>query len=154
MARSLRIAALVPLFASVACPSPDERDEVRVEVEANDLQQAFLADQRAARERFDGRDLVIFGEVVRAFPRFRGTTMEGDVTMPSYVEFRTVLDTLPTDIKYVQVEGMFDVPDSLTLWAVDPRIRAGDTLRVSCPDAEIRWGDPGLYVSECRIATD
>lgn len=144
--------AFVLLFAAVACPSPDEEAGERVEIEANALQQAYLADERAARERFDGKDLVIFGEVVRAFPRFRGTTMQGEVTMPSHVEFRTVLDTLPTDIKYVQVEGAFDVPDSLALWAVDPRIRVGDSLRVSCARAEIRWTDPGLYVSDCRIA--
>jgi hypothetical protein len=150
----MKRSAPICLLVLLGCSSPDERAGVRVEVEANDLQQAFLADERAARERFDGRDLVITGEVVRAFPRFRGTTMEGEVTMPSYLEFRTVLDTLPTDIKYVQVEGAFDVPDSLTLWAVDPRIHPGDSLRVSCPGAEIRWTDPGLYVSDCRIATD
>ena len=139
-------------LACAACSSPGEDVDERVEVEANELQQAFLADERAARERFDGKDLVIYGQVVRAFPRFRGTTMEGEVEMPSYVEFMTVLDTLPTDITYVQVEGAFDVPDSLAPWALDPRIRVGDSLRVSCAPAEIRWTDPGLYVSDCRIA--
>lgn len=152
MERAARIASLSLLIAAVACPSPDEEAGEPVEIEANELQQAFLADERAARERFDGKDLVIFGEVVRAFPRFRGTTMQGEVTTPSHVEFWTALDTLPTDIKYVQVEGAFDVPDSLELWAVDPRIRVGDSLRVSCTPAEIRWTDPGLYVSDCRIA--
>ncbi len=152
MERSARIPFLLLVLAAVACPSPDEEAGERMEVEANALQQAFLADEDAARERFDGKDLVIYGEVVRAFPRFRGTTMEGEVTMPSHVEFMTVLDTLPTDIKYVQVEGAFDVPDSLDLWAVDPRIRVGDSLRVSCSRAKIRWSDPGLYVSDCRIA--
>jgi hypothetical protein len=154
MERFAHLTLLIALLTSASCSSPDERGDERVEIEANELQQAFLADERAAREQFDGKDLVIFGEVVRVFPRFRGTTMQGEVTMPSYVEFRTVLDTLPTDIKYVQVEGEFDVPDSLELWAVDPRIRVGDSLRVSCTSAEIRWTDPGLYVSDCRIATD
>jgi hypothetical protein len=150
MARFARIASL--LLVVVACPSPDEKAGERVEIGANDLQQAFLADERAARERFEGKDLVIHGEVVRAFPRFRGTTMEGEVEMPAHVEFMTVLDTLPGDIKYVQVEGAFDVPDSLALWALDPRISVGDSLRVSCAPAEIRWSDPALFVSECRIA--
>lgn len=152
MERAARIASLSLLIAAVACASPDEEAGEPVEIEADELQQAFLADEHAARERFDGKDLVIFGEVVRAFPRFRGTTMQGEVTTPSHVEFWTALDTLPTDIKYVQVEGEFDVPDSLELWAVDPRIRVGDSLRVSCTPAEIRWTDPGLYVSDCRIA--
>lgn len=147
-----RFGLLLLLSTSWGCPSRNERANARVEIEANELQQAFLADEQAARARFDGKDLVIFGEVVRAFPRFRGTTMEGEVTMPSHVEFRTILDTLPTDTKYVQVEGEFDVPDSLELWAVDPRILVGDSLRVSCDRAEIRWADPGLYVSDCRIA--
>jgi hypothetical protein len=152
MGRAARIPLLLALIATAACPSPGEEVDDRVEVEANALQQAYLADEGAARERFDGKDLVIYGRVVRAFPRFRGTTMDGEVTMPSHVEFWTVLDTLPTDTKYVQVEGSFDVPDSLELWAVDPRIRVGDSLRVSCSPAEIRWTDPGLYVSDCRIA--
>lgn len=152
MDRFARIEFLFLLVTMFACSSPGERGEERVEVEANELQQAFLADERAARDRFDGKDLVIHGEVVRAFPRFRGTTMRGEVTMPSHVEFLTALDTLPTDIKYVQVEGVFDVPDTLAPWVLDPRIRIGDSLRVSCSPAEIRWTDPGLYVSECRIA--
>ena len=37
---------------------------------------------------------------------------------------------------------------------LDPRIREGEELRVSCPRAEIRWSDPGLYISDCRIASD
>src|SRR5688500_9403650 len=152
MKRFAHLALPIALATFVSCSSPGERGDERVEIEANELQQAFLADERAARERFDGKDLVIYGEVARAFPRFRGTTMDGEVTTPSHVEFRTVLDTLPTDIKYVQVEGEFDVPDSLELWAVDSRIRVGDSLRVSCTRAEIRWTDPGLYVSDCRIA--
>lgn len=147
-----RIGLLLLLSTSLGCPARNDQANERVVIEANELQQAFLADERAARERFDGKDLVIFGEVVRAFPRFRGTTMKGEVTLPSHVEFRTVLDTLPSDIKYVQVEGQFDVADTLALWAVDPRIRVGDSLRVSCTQAEIRWTDPGLYVSDCRIA--
>ena len=152
MERLPRIPLLVCLFASLGCPSTDDPPGERVEIDANELQQAFLADERAARERFEGKDLVIHGEVVRAFPQFRGTTMQGEVTMPSYVEFMTALDTLPTDSKYVKVEGAFDVPDSLELWAVDPRIRVGDSLRVSCASAEIRWSDPALFVSDCRIA--
>src|SRR5687767_11416832 len=67
MERSVRIAFMLLLFAVVACPSADEEAGERVEIEANELQQAFLADERAARERFAGKDLVIFGEVVRAF---------------------------------------------------------------------------------------
>jgi hypothetical protein len=125
-----------------------------VEVTAFDLHRAFRTDPDSARAEYDGEDLLITGEVAHAVTRFRGTTMNGEVEIPAKVMFRTELDTLPHDIKYVEVEGSFDVPDSLSLWALDPRIREGGTLRVSCPRAEIRWTDPGLYISDCLIASD
>ena len=146
---------LVALSTAFACrPQVDVEDAEDVEVSAFDLHRAFRTDSNAARAEFDGKDLFITGEVAIAVPRFRGTTMQGDVTLPARVMFRTELDTLPTDIKYVEVEGDFDVPDSLNLWALDPRIRVDADLRVSCPRAEIRWSDPGLYISDCRIASE
>lgn len=138
----------------LGCGVPDgKRDEV-VEVSAFDLHRAFRTDPDSARHEFDGRDLRITGEVANAVTRFRGMTMQGEVEMPPRVMFRTELDTLPTDIKYVEVEGDFDVPDSLTMWVLNPRVRVGEELRVSCERAEIRWSDPGLYISDCRIASD
>jgi hypothetical protein len=125
-----------------------------VEVTAFELHRAFRTDADSARAEYGGKDLFITGEVANAVTRFRGMTMSGEVEMPARVMFRTELDTLPHDVKYVEVEGAFDVPDSLELWALDPRIRAGGELRVSCPGAEIRWTDPGLYISDCRIASD
>jgi hypothetical protein len=148
----LLLAALVSV-ASSCRPSGEERRE-EVEVTAIDLHRAYRNDADSARAEFDGKDLRIVGEVAHAFPRFRGTTMRGEVTTPAQVMLVTELDTLPTDIKYVQVEGQFDVPDSLELWAVDPRIRVGERLRVSCPGAVIRWTDPGLYIADCRVAED
>jgi hypothetical protein len=155
----LRFPTLACLFtaslaSSLACGQPDEVSDETLEVTAFDLHRAFRTDPDAARAEFDGKALVIVGEVARAFPRFRGTTMSGDVTTPAQVMLKTELDTLPTDIKYVQVEGRFDVADSFAEWALDPRIREGETLRVSCPRAQIRWTDPGLYIADCRVAED
>ena len=146
--------ALVALSTALACRPQADEDVETVDVSAFDLHRAFRTDPDSARREFDGKDLRITGEVANAVTRFRGTTMQGEVEMPPRVMFRTELDTLPTDIKYVQVEGDFDVPDSLTLWALNPRIRVGEELRVSCERAEIRWSDPGLYISDCRIASD
>lgn len=154
MPRLLTTAIAGSLSIVLACQPADDPGAQDVDVTAFELHRAFRTDPDSASAAFDGKDLVIAGEVARAFPRFRGTTMRGDVTTPAQVMFKTELDTLPTDIKYVQVEGEFDVPDSLELWAVDPRIREGETLRVSCPRAAIRWTDPGLYVSDCRVAAD
>jgi hypothetical protein len=154
MPRLLIIALAVSLSVGFACGKSGDQAADDVEVTAIDLHRAFRNDADSARAEFDGKDLRIVGEVAHAFPRFRGTTMRGEVTTPAQVMLVTELDTLPTDIKYVQVEGQFDVPDSLELWAVDPRIRVGERLRVSCPGAVIRWTDPGLYIADCRVAED
>jgi hypothetical protein len=154
LALAFTLAFAASLASSLACRPSDEGSEQPVEVTAIELHRSFRGDPRAALEEFEGKDLVIVGEVARAVPRFRGTTMSGEVTVPAQVMFKTDLDTLPTDIKYVQVEGRFDAPDSIAEWALDPRIQEGKTLRVSCPRAEIRWTDPGLYVSDCWIAVD
>ncbi len=123
-----------------------------VEVTAIALQTAFLEDASAARDSFGDRTLWVSGEVLQAEPRFQGTTMSGDVTVPSRITFRTLLDSLPGDLKYVVAEGSFDVPDTLAPWTLDPRIRVGSAVRVECDGRTIRWSDPGLYLSECRLA--
>jgi len=138
------------LTSSLVCQPSSDRTVEPVEVTAVELHRAFRADPRAARE-FEGKDLVIVGEVVRASPRYRGTTMSGEVTVPAQILLETGLDSLATDIKYVQVEGRFDPPGSLSEWTLDPRIWEGETIRVSCPAAVIRWTDPGLYVSDCGL---
>jgi len=151
--RSLFLGLCLAL-TGVGCRQPADRPVETVEVTAFDLHRAFREDPAAARARFDGHDLRITGEVANAAPRFRGTTMNGEVTVPSQVMLKTELDSLPTDIKYVQVEDGFDVPDSLDQWVLDPRIRIGETVTVSCPRARIRWTDPGLYISGCSPAEE
>lgn len=141
------------LLASISvCGSPESDDRSAIEISADELQRAFLDDDRAARIRFQGKDLLIEGEVARAEARFRGTTMQGEVEVPARIAFRTALDSMPGDLDRVQVEGAFDAPEALDPWTLDPRIRIGETLRVACDEAQLRWSDPGLYVSECRLA--
>ena len=95
---------------------------------------------------------MIEGEVAQAEARFRGTTMEGEVEVPARIAFRTALDSLPGDLDRVQVEGAFDAPEAVDPWSLDPRIRTGEIVRVSCPDARIRWSEPSVYVSVCQLA--
>lgn len=143
------------LLATVSvCGSPAPESEPAIEISADELQRAYVEDDRAARARFEGRDLLIVGEVALGEPRFRGTTMRGEMEVPARITFRTALDTLPGDLDRVQVEGRFDPPDGSEPWALDPRIRPGETVRVSCPAATIRWTDPAVYVAECRLAAD
>ena len=136
----------------VGCRSPQPDDAAAIEVSAEELQQAFADDERVARERFEGHDIVITGEVAQAEARFRGTTMQGEVEVPARIAFRTPMESLPGDLDRVQAEGWFDPPGGAELWELDPRIRTGDPVRVSCPDARIRWTNPGLTVSDCRLA--
>lgn len=149
-----RCGILLPiLLASVSlCGSPESDGESAIEISANELQRAFLDDDRAARRRFEGKDLLIEGEVARAEARFRGTTMQGEVEVPARIAFRSAFDSLPGGLDQVEVEGHFDAPEALDPWTLDPRIRIGETLRVACDEAQLRWSDPGLYVSECRLA--
>jgi hypothetical protein len=148
--------SMVPLLCAAAvsagCGRNDGGGPEPIEISADELQRAFLDDDRAARRRFEGRDLVIEGEVARAEARFRGTTMEGEVEVPARIAFRSAFDSLPGGLDQVEVEGRFDAPEALDPWSLDPRIRVGETVRVSCEGAELRWSDPGLYVSECRLA--
>lgn len=136
------------------CGSPRPEPTEPIEVSADELQRAFAEDEQAARARFEGRDLVITGEVAQAEARFRGTTMQGEVEVPARIAFRSPMESLPGDLDRVQAEGSFDEPGGTEPWTLDPRIRTGEPARVSCPDARIRWTDPGLYVSDCRLATD
>ena len=146
----------IPLLILVAavsvCGSPDPDAEGAIEISPDELQRAFIEDADAARRRFEGRDVMIEGEVAQAEARFRGTTMRGEVEMPARIAFRTALDSLPGDLDRVQVEGAFDAPEAFNPWTLDPRIRIGETVRVSCPDARIRWSEPAVFVSDCRLA--
>jgi len=143
---------LLALMAVAVVTGCRKTERPAVAVTAVELHTAFAADERDARRRFDGRDLVIRGELAMAQPRFRGTTMKGEMIMPAKVYLRTEVDTLPTDIKYVEAEGSFEVPDSIGNMALDPRLVPGTVVRVSCPHARIRWTDPGLYLSDCSLA--
>ena len=129
----------------------DDADSEPIEITADALQRAFVADEPTARRRFEGQDLVIEGQVARAEARFRGTTMQGEVEVPARIALKTELDSLPGGLDEVQVEGAFDDPTA-DPWTLDPRIRVGESLRVSCPAARLRWSDPGITVSDCRLA--
>ena len=143
---------LLLLFASVSvCGSRQSDAAPPIQISADELQRAFLEDADAARRRFQGRDLMIEGEVAQAEARFRGTTMRGEVEIPARIAFRTALDSLPGDLDRVQVEGAFDAPEAFNPWTLDPRIRIGETVRVSCPDARIRWSEPAVYLSDCSL---
>lgn len=145
------VAFLCWAAAGAACGGTNGRSTEPIEISADELQQAFLEDERAARRRFEGRDLVIEGEVARAEARFRGTTMEGEVEVPARIAFRSAFDSLPGELDQVEVQGRFDAPEAFDPWSLDPRIRVGETLRVTCDGTELRWSDPGLYISECRL---
>lgn len=152
MLRLLATGLAVSLSVVLACQPTVTPGALDIEVTALELHRAFRTDPDGARVEFGGKDLVIVGEVARAFPRFRGTTMSGDVTTPAQVMLKTELDTLPTDTKYVQVEGEFDAPDSLEQWAVDPRIRVGDTLRVSVARAPRSDGRIRAFTSPTAVS--
>jgi hypothetical protein len=140
------------LAAALGCPDPEPAE--RVEVSAVELHRAFMDDDEAARGRFRDNTLVISGEVAQAEPRFIGTTMGGEVEVEPRISFKTQLDTLPTDVKYVVVEGAFDTVDPDVPWTLDPRIQVGSTAQVECPGSTIRWSEPGLYLSDCSLAME
>ena len=153
--RALLITSLVALVpVTTHCPSPESESEETLEISAVDLHRSFMEDASAARDSFGNKTLLISGEVAVAEARFRGTTMEGEVEVDPRISFKTELDTLPTDIKYVVVQGFFDNTDPDAPWTLDPRIQVGSTARVECSGSTIRWTDPGLYLSECRLAME
>jgi hypothetical protein len=120
-----------------------------IEISALELHKAFMADPVNAEKRYAGKILLIRGEIAIAKAAFTGWTMKGPLTVPSQVYFKTELDSLPTDIKYVVCEGSFDFlkPDgSRTL---NPKIKVGSTLTVRCNASKLRWSNPGLYLSDC-----
>ena len=144
----------VVLVAALGCRRSESQAETSVELTAIELHRAFMEDPSAARDSFADKTLLISGEVAQAEARFRGTTMQGEVEVEPRIYFKTELDTLPTDIKYVEVEGFFDARDPDAPFTLDPRIQVGSTARVECPGSTIRWSDPGLYLSECSLALE
>ena len=148
-----RAASSLALALALACGvAPDPRPGDPVELTADELHRAFLDDAAAARERYGPALLVVSGEVAQAEPRFRGTTMRGEVEVDPWIAFHTGLDTLPTGVWALVAEGSFDDPDPDRPFAVDPRVRAGETVRVECPGADLRWRDPELRLADCRLA--
>lgn len=136
-----------------ACYEPGS-DAIPVKISAIELHNAFIADARAAARRWDGKTLLITGEVAIATPAMRGWTMQGEVQVPAKVYFRTALDYLPHDIKYVVCDGDFNVPRSGSEVVLDPRIQVGKPVTVECRAARLRWTDPGLYLSNCSRVVD
>lgn len=138
------------LVAIAACKIGADRDTVPVEISGVDLHSAFVADSKAAQQKFEGRRLMITGEVVKVVPRFTGTTMSGPVTSPTRVYFRATTGAPQSDLEYVMCEGDFDVLDSSGMVAVDARIKVGEQLKVECVSGKLRWSDPTLYLSDCN----
>jgi hypothetical protein len=123
-----------------------------ISISAIDLHKAYAADAAAAAKRFEGKPLVITGEVKLAAPAFLGHTMSGQITVPAKISFKTEVDYLPHDIKYVVCEGHFEDRATMNLWGLDSRIKVGQMLTVRCSAAKIRWTDPGLYVEDCEMS--
>jgi len=150
--RPLIIAVLAAvLLSDLGCGRTNNTSVAPIELSAIDLHKAFMADPAAAMKQFAGKPLILTGEVVKAVPHFIGRTMIREVTVPSKVLLKTEVDYLPTDIKYVVCEGNFEVFDLKGRWAVDPRIKVGEQLRVACSSGKIHWSEPGLYLSDCNL---
>ena len=137
------------LMAIAACKMGADRDTVPIEISAVDLHGAFVADSKAAQQKFHGKHLMITGEVVKVAPRFTGTTMNGQVTSPTRVYFRATTGNPQSDLEYVMCEGDFDVLDSSGMVTVNTRIKVGEQLKVECVSGKLRWSDPTLYLSDC-----
>ncbi len=111
-----------------------------------------MADAKAAEKRWSSKTLLLTGDVAIAKGRTRGRTMNGEVMVPAQVYLRTELDHSASDIKYVVVDGNFDVPQAGGGLGLDGRIAIGKPLTVECRSARFRWTSPGLYLSDCSIA--
>jgi hypothetical protein len=120
-----------------------------VAITAVDLQKAFLADPKAAMAEFSRKPLLVTGEVARAVPRTRGTTMRGEIIIPAQVFFQPAEDLPAADLNFVICEGDFDVPDPAELWVVNPDIHVGEPLTVECRSPQIRWSGPGVFLFDC-----
>ena len=139
------LASMVP-----ACRSGNDASPVRIS--AVELHTAFMADAQAAEKRWSSKTLLITGDVAIAKARTSGWTMSGEVQAPAQVYLRTELDHSSSDIKYVVVDGAFDVPLTGGGFGLDPRIAIGKPLAVECRSARFRWSSPGLYLANCRMA--
>lgn len=127
-------------------------DKTPVKISAVELHKAFMSDAKAAEKQWKGRTLLITGVVAIAAPRMTGRTMTKVVEVPAKVYLKTEVDYLPHDIKYIVCEPDFDMPQPGGRFVLDPRIAIGKELTVECSPAKFRWSEPGLYLSNCRIA--
>jgi hypothetical protein len=159
MLRAIPIFPSLCLVLLVSCHGPVEesretsRRSETIEITAVELHKAYAADANAAEKRFEGQSLLVTGEVKNATPMFLGRTMSGEVTVPAKVYFKTEVDYLPHDIKYVVCEGDFADIANRNFFALNPKIKVGETLTVRCDPAKIRWTDPGLYLSNCSLVS-
>lgn len=135
-----------------ACNGGDEAG-APVKMSAIELHKAFMEDAKAAQRRWSGKTLLITGEVAKATERMTGRTMTKTVEVPAMVYLKTEVDYLPHDIKYVVCEPDFDIPQAGGGFVLDPRISVGKPLTVECRPAKFKWSSPGLYLSNCRIAS-
>lgn len=142
----------VSLLALLSACQDTCQNAAPVTISAVELHRAFLADSKVAEKRWRGKTLRITGLVAIAKARTIGRTATRDVEVPAQVYFKTELDHLPGDIKYVVCEGGFDVPQAGGGFALDPRIVVGRPLTIECRLARFRWSSPGLYLSNCQVA--
>jgi hypothetical protein len=140
------------LLASMVPACRPGNDTAPVRISAIELHTAFMADAKAAAKRWSSKTLLITGDVAMAKARTSGRTMNREVQVPAQVYLRTELDHSISDIKYVVVDGDFDVPQTGGGLVLDARIAIGKPLTVECRSARFRWTSPGLYLSDCRIA--
>ena len=147
----LTIAAIFLAGLMPACSGAGD-GTAPVEISAIELHEAFMADAKAADNRWSGKTLLITGEVAIAKARTSGWTMRGEVQVPAEAYLRTELDYLESDIKYVVCDGDLDIPLAGGGFTLDPRIAVGKPLTVECRPAKLRWSSPGLYLSNCRVA--
>lgn len=149
----LRIIAVVSLVASMAACNGGDENGTPIKISAIELHKAFMEDAKAAQKRWSGKTLLITGEVANAAARMTGRTMTKTVEVPAKVYLKTEVDYLPHDIKYVVCEPDFDIPQAGGGFVLDPRISVGKPLTVECRPAQFKWSSPGLYLSNCRIAS-
>jgi hypothetical protein len=143
-------ALLFPALLAACHDGPNDKTPTKITAVA--LHTAFMRDAKSAEKRWRGKTLLITGVVANAAPRMTGWTMTKAVEVPAKVYLKTEVDYLPHDIKYVVCEPDFDIPQPSGGFILDPRIVVGKELTVECSPAKFNWSEPGLYLSNCRIA--
>ena len=112
-------------------PVTDERNQPRgpVTIEAEQLQQAYADDPRAAAERFGNREMVVSGEFLRIVP-------DGYGSLDLRLKTSNPEEELGIDIAQLAIEDA-------------KRLRPGQRVTVSCQ--HMGSGGDELWVQDCAI---